>query len=136
LKADADYVGKAGYAMLLKMDCFINFFGGRFAEVGAKDSYIGLKLLSQGRSVKPWIILPKLKRLRSPYYSWQVHFVKGLEMFKCGYEPLHVLIAIRQNIGNVFAILGYLAAIVKKEKRYDFAQWVFKAQLRRLLCGK
>jgi len=57
LKVDADYVGKAGYAMLLKMNCFIKFFNGRFFEIGAEDSYIGLKLLSQECSVRSWVIL-------------------------------------------------------------------------------
>lgn len=136
LKADADYVGKAGYAMLLKMDCFIKFFGGRFVEVGAEDSYIGLKLLSQGRSVKSWILSPKLKRKSGAPHSWRYYFTRGMEMYKLGYEPIHVIEVIRRDARNLFTIIGYATAILKRVKRYDTAYWVFKAQLKRLLYGK
>ncbi len=136
LKADADYVGKAGYAMLLKMDCFIKFFNGRFVEVGAEDSYIGLKLLSQGCSVKPWILPPKLKRKSGSHHSWMYYFVRGTEMYKLGYEPIHVIEVLRRDFRNLFTIIGYVTAMLKRIKRYDIASWVFKAQLKRLFYGK
>ncbi len=47
LKTGARCVGKAGCAMLLDMSCFIKVFGGKFAEIGAEDSDILYKLLSQ-----------------------------------------------------------------------------------------
>ncbi|MGB9959433.1 MAG: glycosyltransferase [Candidatus Bathyarchaeales archaeon] len=136
LKADADYVGKAGYAMLLKMDCFIKFFGGRFVEVGAEDSYIGLKLLSEGRSVKSWILPPKLERKSGAHHSWRYYFIRGIEMYKLGYEPIHVIEVIRRDVRNLFTIIGYATAVLGRVKRYDTAYWVFKAQLKRLVYGK
>ncbi|MGC8998954.1 MAG: glycosyltransferase [Candidatus Bathyarchaeia archaeon] len=136
LNADADYVGKAGYAMLLRMDCFIKFFGGRFVEVGAEDSYIGLKLLSQGCSVKSWILPPKLRRRSGAHHSWRYYFIRGMEMYKLGYEPIHVIEVLRRDIKNIFTTLGYFTAIAKRIKRYDIASWVFRTQLRRLLYGK
>jgi hypothetical protein len=136
LKANADYVGKAGYAMLLKTDCFTQFFNGHFIEVGAEDSYIGLKLLSQGRSVKPWILPPKLKRKSGSHHSWGYYFVRGMEMYKLGYEPIHVIEVLRRDFRNLFTIIGYAIAVLKRIKRYDIANWVFKAQLKRLFYGK
>lgn len=136
LKVGADYVGKAGYAMLLKMDCFIKIFGGRFAEVGAEDSYIGLKLLSEGCSVKSWILPPKPKRKSGAHHSWRYYFIRGMEMYKLGYEPIHVIEVIRRDVRNFFAVLGYATALLKRVKRYDIAHWVFKAQLKRLFYGK
>lgn len=133
LKANADCVGKAGYAMLLKMECFLKFFGGRFAEVSAEDSYIGLKLLSMGCNVKPWVLPPKLKRRSGAHHSWRYYFIRGVEMYKLGYEPIHVIDALRRDVRNVFALMGYMIAILKREKRYDIASWVFKAQLKRLI---
>jgi hypothetical protein len=135
LKANAAYVGKAGYAMLLKMHCFLKFFNGHFIEVGAEDSYIGLKLLSRGCSVKPWILPPKLKRSRT-YHSWKYCFVRGMEMYKLGYEPLHVVEVLRRDVRNLFTIIGYFIAMLKRIKRYDIAGWVFKAQLKRLVYGR
>jgi len=136
LKVDADYVGKAGYAMLLKMNCFIKFFNGRFFEVGAEDSYIGLKLLSQGCSVRSWVIPPKLKRKSGTHHSWRYYFVRGMEMYKLGYEPLHVVEVVRHDFRNVFTIVGYAMAAFKRLKHYDISNWVFRAQLRRLIYGK
>jgi cellulose synthase/poly-beta-1,6-N-acetylglucosamine synthase-like glycosyltransferase len=136
LKADADYVGEAGYAMLIKMNSFIKFFNGRFVEVGAEDSYIGLKLLSQERSVKSWVLPPKLKRMSGAHHSWRYYFVRGIEMYKLGYEPFHVVEVLRHDIRNLFTILGYLITILKGMEHYDFAGWVFRAQLKRLVYGK
>jgi len=136
LKVDADYVGKAGYAMLLKMSCFIKIFNGHFFEVGAEDAYIGPKLLSQGCGVRPWVIPPKLKRKSGAHHSWRYYFVRGMEMYKLGYEPLHVVEVVRHDFRNVFTIVGYAIAAFKRIKRYDIANWVFRAQLRRLIYGK
>jgi len=136
LKVDVDYVGKAGYAMLIKMESFTKFFNGRFVEVGAEDSYFGLKLLSQGRSVKPWTLPPKLKRKSGVAHSWRYYFVRGKEMYKLGYEPIHVFEVIRLDPRNVFAVLGYFIGMLKRISRYDFAGLVFKTQLRRLIYRK
>lgn len=64
LKLDADYVGRAGYAMLLKVDTFIKFFG-KFPEIPAEDSYIGLKLIAYSANVKPYALPPILREKRS-----------------------------------------------------------------------
>ncbi|MEM2130055.1 MAG: glycosyltransferase family A protein [Candidatus Bathyarchaeia archaeon] len=136
LKADADYVGEAGYAMLLKMNCFIKFFNGRFFEVGAEDSYVALKLLKEGSIVKSWILPPKLRRKSGAHHSWRYYFIRGIEMYKLGYEPIHVIEVIRRDVRNLFAIIGYATALLKRVKRYDIAYWVFKAQLKRLVYGK
>jgi len=57
-------------------------------------------------------------------------------MYKLGYEPLHVVEVVRHDFRNVFSIVGYAMAAFKRVKRYDIANWVFRAQLRRLIYGK
>ncbi|MCR8433208.1 MAG: glycosyltransferase family 2 protein [Crenarchaeota archaeon] len=136
IKVNADYVGKSGYAMLLKMNCFLRVFKGRFIEVAFEDTHMGLKLLSQGYSVQSWALPPKLKRKSGAHHSWRYYFIRGMELYKLGYEPVHMVELIRHDIRNIFAILGYFAAIIKRARRYDIASWVFRAQLRRLLYGK
>lgn len=136
LKIKADCVGKAGYAMLIKMDSFLKFFHGRFVEIGAEDSYIGLKLLSQGCIVKSWSLAPKVKRRSGVHHSWRYYFIRGEEMYKLGYEPLHVIDVLRHDVRNLFAIIGYGTAAVKRIRRYDVANWVFRAQLKRLIYGR
>ena len=99
LKVDTGCIRKAGYAMLIKMSCFIKYFDGRFRDVGAEDSYIGLKLLSQGYSVKSWRLPPKLKRKSGVRHSWRYYFARGMEMYKLGYEPLQLLKFYAETLG-------------------------------------
>jgi len=133
LKVDADCVARGGYAMLIKMSSFIKFFNGRFAVVEAEDSYIGFKLLSQGRTVKSWILPPRLNRESGVHHSWRYYFIRGLARYKFGYEPLHVFGSLYRDIRNAFTILGYLTALLKRMERHDFAGWTFRTQLRKLL---
>jgi glycosyltransferase involved in cell wall biosynthesis len=130
LDANADCVGRAGYAMLLKTESFEKFFNGRFVEVAAEDSYVILKLLSVGRVVKRWKSQPLIKKRK--HHEWRYYYVKGIEMYKLGYEPLHVIETMFHDIKNVFTLLGYFIALVKKCGRYEFANWVFRTQLRRI----
>jgi len=107
LKVKADCVGTAGYAVLLKMNCFIKVFNGQFPEVAVEDTYIALKLLSLGYSVKPWVLPPILKRKSGTCHSWRYHFIRGVEMYKLGYEPLHVVDVLyhdlRRDLRSVFS---------------------------------
>ncbi|MEM1659906.1 MAG: hypothetical protein QXR17_01995 [Candidatus Bathyarchaeia archaeon] len=84
----------------------------------------------------PWTLPPKVKRRSGAHHTWKYYFTRGIEMYKLGYEPVHVAEVIRHDIRNVFTILGYFAAIIKGLEHYDFAGWVFRAQLKRLLYGK
>ncbi len=136
LKADADCVGMSGCTMLLKMDSFIKIFGGRFAEVGAEDTYTVVKLLIEGRSVKPRALPPKLKRRGGAHHSWRYFFDRGVERYRLGYEPVHVIGSVLHDIRNLFTIIGYAAALLRGMKRYDTAYWVFRAQLKSLVRGK
>jgi len=136
LKANADYVGKVGYAMLLKASSFLKVFNGKFAEVGAEDSYVGLKFLRQGYQVKRWLCPPVLMRKSGQHHSYRYYFTRGIEMYRLGYEPIHVLETLRRDLRNIFNILGYALAVLKRIERYDFAHWVFRTQLRRLVYGK
>lgn len=136
LKLNADYVGKAGYAMILKIESFLKFLGGRFAEIAAEDTYVGLKLLSKGCRVESWILPPKLKRKSGSGHSWRYFYIRGIEMCKLGYEPIHIIERLRWDFRYIFAIAGYIVAILKRVRRYDVAHWVLRAQLRRLFRGR
>jgi len=121
LKANADYVGKAGYAMLLKASTFLEVFNGRFAEVGAEDSYIGLKLLKKGYCVIKWVCPSILMRKSGQHHSYRYYINRGKAMYKLGYEPIHVLETSRHNLRNIFCIFGYISSLLKRIERYEFA---------------
>jgi len=80
LKVKADCVGTAGYAVLLKMNCFIKVFNGQFPEVAVEDTYIALKLLSLGYSVKPWVLPPILREKAEPVIRGDITL---LEVWRC-----------------------------------------------------
>lgn len=132
LKLDADYVGRAGYAMLLRVSAFIKFFGGRFPEIPAEDSYVGLKLIACGAGVKPYAIPPILKE-KNDVAWWRKLIVRGKEAYKLGYEPLHILWLVLHDIKKIFILIGYFIALFMRLRRYDIYGFVFRAQLKRLL---
>ena len=115
---------------------FAKIFNGKFAEVGAEDSYFGLKLLYLGYQVKQWLCPPVLMRKSGQHHSFRYYFNRGVEMYRLGYEPIHVFETTRRDLRNIFCIIGYTFAAIKKIEYYEFAHWVFRKQLRRLLYGK
>jgi len=136
LRIDADVVGKAGYAMLIKTSSFLKVFKGRFREVNAEDSYFNLKFSKEGYKVKSWLRAPVLMRRSGRHHSYRYYVTRGIEMYRLGYEPLHVIENLRRDFRNIFCVYGYALALFKKIKRYEFASWVFKTQLRRIIYGK
>ncbi|HUU88381.1 MAG TPA: glycosyltransferase family A protein [Candidatus Glassbacteria bacterium] len=135
-KANADYLGGSGYAMLLKVSPFLKVFNGKFAEVGSEDSYVWLKFLHQDCSVKGWVCPPKLIRKSGQHHSYRYYYNRGKEIYKLGYEPIHVFERVIHDFRNTFSILGYFLAIFSRVKRYDIVYWVFRAQIMRLFYGK
>lgn len=117
--------------MLLKVDTFIKFFG-KFPEVPAEDSYIGLKIIACDASAESYA-LPPILRERSDTEWW---ITRGKEAFKLGYEPMHIFWLVLSDIRKVFILIGYFTALLMRLKRYDIAGFVFRAQLKRLLRGR
>lgn len=132
VKLDSSYVGKAGYAMLIKMVDFLKVFDGRFPLVGAEDSYISFMFESKGYSNLTWNTHPIVTREGFKRHPWRYHYARGLEMFKLGYEPVHVIHASR----NSFLIVGYLRGLFSMVDRYPFYKWVFRHQVRRIIYRK
>ncbi|MBS7288610.1 MAG: hypothetical protein KIH01_07675 [Candidatus Freyarchaeota archaeon] len=79
---------------------------------------------------------PKLKRKNGAHHSWRYYFIRGVERYKLGYDPIHVIGAILRGSRNLFVIIGYATAMLKRVKRYDVAHWAFKYKLKELLHGK
>jgi len=105
LKAEADYVGKAGYCMLIKVSPFLKVFGGRFKEVGAEDSYVGMKFMYHGYQVKGYILSPILTDRAHRKHSYRYHLTLGMESYKLGYEPIHVFEKLRYGKMEPFRFL-------------------------------
>jgi len=132
LKLNADVVGSAGYALLVKVKPFLRILRGRFKEVCAEDSYLSYSFLYNGYAVESWRVKPKLLRKSGKPHSWKYFYIRGIEMYKIGYEPLHVIASLRYELRNAFAVLGYISSLLSRSQKYPFARCVFKKQLEKV----
>jgi glycosyltransferase involved in cell wall biosynthesis len=126
---NADLVGEAGFAMLIRMEPFVEVAGGRFECVLAEDTYLAFKLKAFGKRVVPWVVLPELSRVSGSNKPWQFFIRRGAEMYRLGFEPFHVVGNIGIQPSNVLAVVGYIAAAATQTRRYDFARRIFLLQL-------
>jgi len=134
LKENADCLGGSGCAMLIRVTAFLEVFNGKFPEVAADDTFLGLEFRRRGYSIKGWRVFPILRKKRPHSYRW--YLSRGMEMYKMGYEPLHVLERMREDQRGILYNCGYALAMLKRVKKYDLAPWVFRVQIRRLIYGK
>jgi hypothetical protein len=134
LEENADCLGGSGCAMLIRATAFLEVFNGKFAEVAADDTFLSLEFRRRGYSVKGWQVFPILRKKRPHSYRWYLSL--GTEMYKMGYEPIHVLERMRWDRRGIVYSIGYGLAMLKRVKKYDIATWVFRAQTRRLIYGK
>ena len=140
-----DFVGSGGFAMLFKISSFLKVLGGRYPEVMADDTYLALDFLYKGCTVQRWRRAPDVAVREKGHHSYRHHFNAGAEHYRLGYEPVHVLKVLSDilqdgfkgslEIDRVLPILGYFSAALRRIERYEFAPWIFRMQVRRLIYG-
>jgi hypothetical protein len=59
----------------------------------------------------------------------------GKIYYKLGYEPFHVLnfLRNRQLRDMLLVTIGYFTALIKRDTKFDIANFVWRYQMRRLL---
>jgi len=129
LKGEPDLCGKAGHAMLIKIKSFEKALNCTFHPEN-DDSYTIYKFMQLGFKVDGWKVKPiHKKRLGTPLK----YVERGKKMYRLGYSPFHAIYSFRYNFRNIFAIFGYFAALLKREKKFDVADFVWNKQVRKLL---
>ncbi|MCD6241922.1 hypothetical protein J7K27_10525 [Candidatus Bathyarchaeota archaeon] len=129
LKGEPDLCGQSGHAMLIKVEAFKKAMNLRL-HPQSDDGYLTKKFMMLGLNVQKWKVKPiHKKRLHSPIEM----FRRGILRYKYGHEPFHILFDWRHDIRNIFAIFGYFYALLKREKKFDVADYVWHKQVRRLL---
>jgi hypothetical protein len=146
LKNLPDFIGSGGSAMLFKTSAFLKALGGKYPEVFADDTYLASKFLYEGYSVKRWLCSPQFKIRGKAHHSYKHGLQRGIELYKLGYEPVHVLGYPREfvydmakrafSIDRFFPVVGYFWAALRRVDRYEFASWIFIMQVRRLIYGR
>lgn len=131
LKDQPDLCGKSGYGMLIKAGPFLKLMGGRVHQE-LDDSYLSAKFQMEGAKVQDWKVKPNHLRKDGSLHGIPYYLNRGRQMYKLGYEPIHVLFSPLWNIGNLFSIPSYFWAAFWRKKRYDVAQYVFRKQVGRL----
>jgi len=132
LKGKPDLCGGAGYAMVIKTSTFLRIMKGKF-HPKSDDSYTCYKFMKENCNVGKNRVTPILLRTSGKHHGITYFFNRGKAMYRLGYEPFHVLASFRWALGNIFAVFGYFAALLKREKKFDVADFVWRKQVRMLL---
>ncbi|MHA1834850.1 MAG: hypothetical protein ACTSV7_12790 [Candidatus Baldrarchaeia archaeon] len=132
LKEKPDLYGAAGYAMLIKVGPFLKVMKGRF-HPESDDSYTCYKFMQSGcKFIRRYKVRPILLRKPGRHHGVRYYINRGEIMYKVGYEPFHVLISFRWDLWNIFAVFGYFMALLKRERKFDVAKFVWGKQVKRL----
>jgi len=131
LKGEPDLCGGAGYAMIIKVSTFERVMEGRFHPL-SDDSYTSYKFMEKNCRVSKHRVKPKLLRRSGSSHGVMYFLNRGKAMFKHGYEPFHVLSSFRWEWKNIVCLFGYVLALLKNERKFDTASFVWHKQVRRL----
>lgn len=135
LKQQPDLSGSAGYAMLIKTSTFLRVMKGKF-HPKSDDSYTSYKFMKENCKVYKNQVKPVLTRPSGKHHGIKYFLDRGKAMYRLGYEPLHVLASFRWASGNIFAVFGYFVALLKCERKFDVADFVWQKQVRKLFKVK
>jgi len=131
LKEEPDLCGTAGYAMLIKVSTFKRVAAKKF-HPKSDDSYIRYKFMKERCKTIKYRVKPILLRKSGRHHGVNYFLNRGKSMYRLGYEPFHVLASVRFTPWNVFAFFGYLTCLIKHEKRFDIAKFVWTKQIEKL----
>lgn len=130
LALNADVVGH-GHAHLIRVVPFMDAMHGQF-NGESDETYLNFKFMQQGYKWSYWDVKPVLKRRAGKTHSLQYFLNRGREMWRNGYEPLHVLGSCRWELRNLLCVFGYFAALLSGVPRLDVAAYTFRYQLHKL----
>jgi len=130
LRDEPDICGGSGRAMLIKTSSFLRVMKGKF-HPKSDDSYTFYKFMKEGCKVVKSKVTPVL--LREGGRGLTRYFYRGKAMYKLGYEPFHVFASCRFRLRYILAIFGYFYALLRREQKFDVADYVWQKQIRKLL---
>lgn len=131
LRDAPDLYGDWGYAMLIKTQPFLKLMNGKF-HPESDDSYIIHKFIAEKQKVTHRQI--KLVQTRKRPHDMNDLLACGEIYYKLGYEPFHVL----SFFGNrglkdmLLVVIGYFNALVRRERKFDVASYIWRHQTRKM----
>lgn len=111
LKDNPDLCGKGGYAHIIKVKPFTEFFKGKFHKKN-DDTYFNLKFRLLGLKVTDWKVPPKLTRQSGARHGLRYFWDRGILLYRMGFEPIHFLADIAQDIVAMYATSCVFSAIL------------------------
>jgi len=132
IKKDSDLIG-LGPFMLIKTKPFTELLSGRWPETPADDSFVRLLFVARGLRVEPKPSCAYEARKGGAQGTWRYYFYRGIDDYRTGINPISMgrivvkLIIGRRSLLPAFTLLGYLVAILSRQKRFDFAPIIFKS---------
>jgi hypothetical protein len=134
IREQADCCGRTGNAMLIKVSTFLRLMGGRLNPL-SDDAYLGLKFMAEGASVISWKV--KASHQSIVHSGLDDYLYRGKVYYMLGYEPIHFVLvhlihAQAMSLKDVVSVYAYFFAAVRRTKKLDVADYVWRYQVKRL----
>lgn len=131
LKGGFDALGE-GYAQFIRVSKFISVMGGRFHSEH-DDGYVLVKFAQLGLKVShtSYLVAPILRRVPGVHQGSGWFVAQGELKYRYGWEPSALLfnLFVNRSRFSVFELVGYLLALVKRERRFDVSAAILDKQL-------
>ena len=88
-------------------------------------------IIAYRKKYAKWPIEPKYYGM-SRKHSWQYYYEIGFDRYKLGYDPIHIFFHLRHGINYIFYLIGYFTALVKKVKKYPFANEILYIKIKEI----
>jgi len=121
----ADLVG-LGPFMLVRVKPFLLLLRGKWPETPADDAYVMMAFKARGLRVAPCPPDLLVRRKGGARGSWRYYYLRGVDDWRVGFDPIRELFAVlwliirRRSMLPLFTLLGYLVALARGERMYEF----------------
>jgi len=133
IKKGVDLVG-LGPFMLIKVSPFVKALSGKWPETPADDSYVRAAFIARGFKTD-LVVSCAFVVERAKHHNWKYYYYRGVDEYKIGANPFTIsrvtlmLIIRRKSLFPIFSLIGYFSALLRCEKRYEFAPIIFRMGL-------
>jgi hypothetical protein len=131
LEGEPDLRGDVGSAQLIKTSTFLRVMKGRF-HPESDDHYLGLRYVKEKCKVYgDYLVKPFMVRGHE-HQGVRYYLDSGTLEYKLGFEPIHLIAKGLRNWRNIFVIIWYFVAMLRRESKFDIADFVWSHQINRL----
>jgi len=140
IKAGYDLMGR-GAAMIIKVKSFIKVFNHKWPISPLDDVIVTEVFKAYGYKVLPWKWIKPAKLIREPSYDVSRTLRVGYELYRIGFPIVSELLLLydrilkRRELAFIGHLVGYLVALLRREKKYPFSNVIYDNHRNLLING-